>query len=405
MILFLGLAIYLGVFLVRAVRNPLVTTPAIQVWAEEGVAATGLVVRHEQVIAVGQPFVASLAREGERVGVGQAYLLAYATAAERDREARRRTLEQERQQLQEQLEQGDDLAHRAFAETEIRQQIGDLSFAVRRGNLDGLSARVSALRALALSGDMPALAARLAAVDSELAALYPPAVAATAIYADTAGMFSSRVDGLEHITPAAIRQMSPTQLADIIYAPRNTDSGGAVGKLITDVAWYYAALLTEYDAARLEAHLAAPGNHSVTVIFSGPAAISVQMQLVSLGEYAENARRTAIFRATTELVDTLPLRRHDAHIVYGAFTGIRVPQEAMRREMPDAETGHVPTYVFTLSVGRAERKFVSILYTGADYYLVTPDNSRTRPEAAFRYGNTIIVRYHELYHGRVVRNR
>ena len=83
------LLVYFGVYLVQSVRNPLRTAPAISMQAEEGFFAPGILIRDETVITATHPVVESLVREGERVSVGMAYLVAYASEQDRELDIRR----------------------------------------------------------------------------------------------------------------------------------------------------------------------------------------------------------------------------------------------------------------------------------------------------------------------------
>ncbi|MCL2828573.1 MAG: hypothetical protein FWD99_07555 [Oscillospiraceae bacterium] len=400
-ILFVFLILYLGIYLIQSLVNPLATAPAITIQAQESFFASGLIVREEQVIDVAHPIVASRVREGERVSAGQAYLTAYASAEDRERVVRRRQLEQEIAQLETHLAPNDPLRQALSVEAEIRRQIGDLSYAARQGNLEDLDARIISLRSLFLAEDAAGIAARLDYLRREYADLGAGNADMRVIYADLAGVYSSRVDGFEHIGPADLDGIGLSDLLELLGQRPDAEHTGA-GKLVTSFTWRYAALVPESEWERLYEMLYGDLPNRVTVIFSGITNANVPMQVDALGDL-EDGRFVAVFSSITGLMETLSLRQAEAQIIYNTFTGIRVPRGALHWCEPDPETGITPAYVFTLTVGTAEQKYVTVIYQGPDYYLVQPDLVRTAAPAALRDGNSIIIRGRNLYDGRVIR--
>jgi len=396
--LFLFLAVYFGVYLVRSMQNPLQTAPAVTVQVEDGFFAPGILVREEQVVHVNQPITASLVREGERVSVGMAYLRAYANEGDRERNVRRAQLEYEITRLEGELSAGSQQAG-AGTEAEIRRQIREISYATRRGNLENLETQTVNLRAQSLAGDPAALRDRLALLRTMLSDLGNMSAPAQTIAAERAGVYSTRVDGFEYLGRQDLADMDVAEFRALLnhrYPADTIDRG--VGKLITGSTWYYAALVPEAEARRLQRLLDREVPNRVTVSFAGISTSEVPMWVHALSE-VENGYAKAVFAANTALVETLGLRHVEARIIYNTFSGIRVPREALHRAAPHEETGVQPTYVFTLTVGLAEQKFVIVVYEGADFYLVRPDTVRTSVDASLREGNTIIVRGRDLHAG------
>ena len=400
-ILFLFLAAYFGIYLVQSITDPLVTAPAISMQTQVSFSAPGLIVREEQVVSVPHPIVASLVQEGERVSVGMAYLAAFSSTEDLERDMRRNQIQREIHELEARMAAGDGPEQIVLVEGEIRRQIGEMRYAINRGNLRDLEARTIAL--LTLSSDRGGLEERLDYLRAEQTALGTAPSATRHIYAHRPGIYSARVDGFEHISPADFDRMDVPALTELLYwRPADVDTGG--GKLITASTWYYMALVPEEEAEHLYARLYGSLPNRVMVTFSGLDAANVDMQVHALGQQEEGSSyRLAIFSSITGLVDTLGLRQTEALVTYNTFTGIRVPREALHFGELDPETGEPLTYVFTLTANIAERKFVEVIYTGVDYYLVLPDNERTPAHAALREGNTLIVRGRDIHHGRVVR--
>ena len=402
-ILCVFLLAYFGISLLQSARNPLVTAPAVTFQAEKSFFAQGIVIRDETVISVEHPVVTALVREGERVSVGMEYLIAYASEADWEREARRGVLAQEIAQLETQLALDGGLHQTAGVEAEIRRQIRDMNHDIRQGNLERLESQDIALRTLALAGDREGLTLRLEELQAEKETLIGASGAAgmTTIVAEQAGTYSARVDGYESLGPEDVERLDVQAVRELLVR-RDTEVVSGAGKLVHGSAWFYVALVPEAEAERLEERLAGDLPNQVTVSFSALAGTEIPMRIRSLSA-EERGYRVAVFSATTALRETLGLRQAEARIICDTFTGIRVPHEALHRGEPCEETGAIPIYLFALTIGVAERKFVWVVYEGPDYYLVRPDTRRTSEAAALREGNTIIVRARDLYDGRVFR--
>ena len=401
LILFLFLVVYFGASLIRSAQNPLQTTLAVSMQTEVGFFAPGIIVREESVITAPHPLVTSLVREGERVSVGMRYLLVYASAADRELSMRRAQLTYETQQLEERLSLDGGSDQSAGIEAEIRLGLRDLSLSVRRGDLTDLETQTVALRTLALAGDRAGLQDRLETLHTELAGLGDLSAPARTIEADGAGTYSARIDGFEHLGFTDTREMSVSDLQallDLRYDPREVPEGA--GKLVRGSAWYFSALVPEAEVEALDLRLSGELPNRVLISISGMHTSEIAMRIRTLSE-VENGYAVAVFESNIALIETLGLRHAEARIVYNTFSGIRVPAEALHWTEPNEDDAQF-SYVFTLTVGMAEQKFVTAVYRGAGYYLVRPDTLRTSADASLREGNTIIVRGGTLYDGRIL---
>ncbi|MCL2843329.1 MAG: hypothetical protein FWE28_07695 [Oscillospiraceae bacterium] len=397
-LLFVFVVVYFGISMFQSVQNPLRTVPAVTAQSQESFFAPGLIIREEVVSTPPYPVVASTVREGERVSVGMAYLVAYDSLQDLEQGARRSQLAQEITHLETRLAQGTG----GQQEAEIRRQLRNLNYAARQGDFEQLDTKLIEIGTLLLAGDETELTHRLATAQTEYERLGSIASSVRPIAATQAGVFSARVDGYEHLGPSEFSWLDVAHLQEILDAQPQTAPAETPGKLVVGMTWYYAALVPTAEGQRLQAKLDGERTNRVSLNFSGVGTADIPMRVYSLGQPTDGYQ-VAVFAANTALVETLGLRRVEAMIIYDTFTGIRVPREALHRGEPNPETGHQPAYVFTLTVQMAERKFVEIVHAGADYYLVRPDNQRTSPEVSLREGNTIIVRAGELYDGRVIR--
>jgi len=401
-VLFLFLVVYFGASLIRSAQNPLRTTIAITMTTEEGFIAPGIIIRDESIISVTHPVVTSLVREGERVSVGMRYLLVYANEGDRELAMRRTQLESEIAQLEERLSLDSGTHQSGGVEAEIRTELRYLSLSVRQGDLSDLEAQTIALRTLSIAGDRTGLQGRLETLRGDLDRLGNLSAPVRSIEAEQAGMYSIRVDGFEYLDRAALTEFTVPAMQELLdrrYSPADISEGA--GKLVRGSTWYYAALIPEAEFEMLHRRFIGELPNRVFLSVSGMRTSEISMRIHSLGE-VQNGQAVAVFSSNIALIETLGIRHAEARIVHNTFTGLRVPAEALHWTEPnDADVQF--SYVFTLTVGMAEQKFVTVIYTGADYYLVRPNTERTSVEASLREGNTLILRGGTLYDGRIFR--
>lgn len=397
LLLFAFLLVYFSGMVLQAVQNPLRTAPAVFTEIEEGFITPGMIVREEYVIQTQYPILSSLVRDGERVSVGMAYLSAYATQADRERSARRRMLEEEITQLE---AQNRNAGQQAGIEVEIRRGLRELAQSTRTGDFSNLESQTIGLRALAFLGDETSLNERITHLRAEKQQIDAQGVNVNLLRAYRAGVYSSRVDGLEHINIASIREMSHTELRQMLGQNEPVGDANAAGKLITGTNWYYVTLVPEAEYEALYLRYSRQVANRLMVRFGN--VNNVPMRILYLGEPTDGYVKL-ILASTTALADTINMRYVEAEVSYRTVSGIRVPQEAVHFGEVDPETGRPVSYVFTLTVNAAEQKFVHIIYAGDDFYLVSPDMERTAAARALREGNSVIIRARHLYDGRIVR--
>ena len=99
-VLFVGLLLYFGIYALRSLRDPFTTTYAYSYTVDDGVEASGLLVREETVLPERSGIVSLTAGEGEKVGKGQTVAVIYGSAAAQDRAEQIRALELEIEQLE-----------------------------------------------------------------------------------------------------------------------------------------------------------------------------------------------------------------------------------------------------------------------------------------------------------------
>lgn len=430
-ILFAGVALYLGIYILQSLSDPFSSAMAYQDTLDDSVEATGILVREEQPLSHGSSIMDVLPDEGERVAANQEIAVLYQnnSALERMRELDR--LVTQREQLELALNSGSSLSDAAKLEHEIISSLLSLRGGAEGGDLssvesDALSLRTQILQrefVYSASGDTALiLAETILQLDEQISRLQTQSSTdTTSIYAPCSGLFSGVSDGLEEVlTPDFLESTTADQLKSYI-GRQGSSSEDSVGKLITGTRWYFAAVVDSSTAARLQ-----PGD-TLTVAFSKDFTGEIEMDVERVDKPSEE-NCILVLSSDRHLKDVTMLRTQTVKLIFTRYTGVRVPKQALRMETfteTNAETGAVTTTqrlgVYTVAGAQAEFNLVDIVREGSNYYLVAPaEDARTKAIAKnengyylytaldpadlhiIRAGDEIIINASGLFDGKVV---
>ncbi|MBQ9349043.1 MAG: hypothetical protein IJT94_17180, partial [Oscillibacter sp.] len=256
------------------------------------------------------------------------------------------------------------------------------------------------LRALVLRRDyipssLEELDAEIARTEERLEELRAEAAPSVRqVTAPAAGLYSGGSDGYETVlTPEFLKGLTPSRLRDVKPAD---GAGAALGRIELGDTWYYAALLSASDAARLEPFLA--GNQ-LSLRFSRSALRDFPVTLSSLSE-PEGGRSAAVFRSRKYLSEVTYLRRENAQAVLGTVKGLRAPLEALR--MVEDSQGKQTTGLYCVVGSEARFKPVEVLYTGDTFLLAASAAPEDKESLVLRPGDEVIVQANNLYDRKVV---
>ncbi len=413
--LFLGVAAYFGIEAFQYLDDPLGVTLAYHYEVEQAVDLTGFVVREERVLPdEGGGLLRIQRAEGERVAAGGTVASIYADQASLDRQAEIESLESRVEQLQ----YAQDLALAAETTRKLDAQIVQNLLEYRRflaaDRLYDAESTALELRALVLKRDYSDtgngdIGLQLQELGAQLLNLRSQAEGSVRrVTAPEAGLYSSEVDGFEAVlTPDMLEGLTPSALSSLTADPSVTSR---TGKLVLGDAWYYAAVLSAEDAAKLW-QLQAENGGTLLLRFSKGVDRDLPVTLETLGA-RENGRLVAVFRGTQYLQELTLLRQQRAQIITGSVAGIRVPRECLRAERAylDGDGRTVTedrTGIYCL-VGREARfKPVEVVYNADSFVLVSPTpelNPSVDKDAKriIRAGEQVIVSARGLFDGKVL---
>ena len=407
-ILCLGAAVYIAVTFLRNWEEPLVTTYAYTYTHDEGMEATGVFIRRESVLpdAAGS-YVDHILSEGEKAAAGQAVALLYSDPSALTTRQSIRALEAEIEQLRYALASGTQAVNVSRLDAQVLSSITALRGLTARGDLTTLEEYTLNLRTLVFKRDYAygdtAAAGQLRQLIEDRQAQRQQLVSSLnqvsrTVYAPEAGVFSSGVDGWEgSLSPDMLDGLTAESLSALL-SQKPSLREGAVGKLITDSTWYFAALLPG-------ANTGLQSGRTYSLNFTGDyyGRIPMTLERVAL----EGDRTLAIFSCRTNLADTALLRLETVDVVIRRIEGIRIPRKALRIETEtvtddDGATRQVNRYmVYTVIRSQAQAQEVEVLYTDDDFYLVRSVNETAADR--LRAGDEVILSSSGIYDGKVVR--
>ncbi|MDO5547283.1 MAG: HlyD family efflux transporter periplasmic adaptor subunit [Eubacteriales bacterium] len=354
------LVFYIGGNFVVSHSRPVETTPAIQVSMDDSITSTGYFFREEQLVDVGDVSMAVYNyADGDKIAYDAPLVTIYKNDESLQNSHKLKEVDSTIEQL-EALQNNSYVTNTSQIDQKITtalSTIGDLvdsaSFRQLPENLEQL--RSYALKSGSMSGD-------ISDIDEQLEKLYQQQSKLEAaledktmeINAEYDGYFSQSTDGYESIlTLEEIEDLTVSSLKELTSKqPKNSDSC----KVISQYTWYYATVLSEKDASRMQE------GQSVTLRFSQPSD-NISATIYAIRPDEESSEVLVIFTSTEMNKDLVSMRKEVGDIVLDSYEGLKIPKDAVR--MKDDQMG-----VYVLNGTVASFKSIETLYTGSDYYIV-----------------------------------
>lgn len=393
-LLIFAIVVYLLYSAWNGLRNPYTFIAVYSDVMEDSVVTQGWAARTEQLISGGTQGLVQLRRvQGEKVAKGDTVAVVYED-------------EESLKNQEEFLQTQDNLTALQYAtysespsgtalETQMMAALSELRTASSSGNYSKLSDQTENYRKMVLRREY--LVSDEASAEMDVAiqelgekynALQSYQDGAITVKAAESGMFSSHLDGYETIlNPDSLNGLSPTALTAFgELTPQ--DSGVSLGKLVTNPAWYFAALVPEDYGDRLS-----PGDN--LDIYFDSITETLTMEVVSVGE-AQDGQAVAVFRSTTDEHEAEILRHEQARLIFRSEEGILIPKEALRVS-EDGENG-----VYVVKGYNARFRPVKILAENDTSYLVEAAPKNENDTRILRSGDELVLASAELYDGKVV---
>lgn len=382
-LLFAALVLYIGYYFYNSSKSSLKTVLASVYTVEDGIRVDGYFVKNEKLLSGDGGYIALTAEEGDKLAAGDAYATEYTSADALERASLIKSTKLE-------IQQTESLMSSSVSKDRANDSILDLAYAVNSGDFSSLDESSIGVKTYILGGGTEygdeQLSQQLSELQDSLAALEAEEnsdSAAKAIVAEETGTFSSIVDGFEGVSPDMISDITPDRLKELFKEGESRDPV-TLGKLVTGVEWYFAAIMDAEDAADFKI------GESETISFASIFDEPVKMKVENIGPEADG-QQVVVFSCSKYFFKAAAARNTDGTIVRESYSGIRVPKEAMHLD----EDGN--TFVYVVTGIRVGVKQVEILGELDDCYIVSDNKS-----SELRAGDEIIVTSKEIYEGKVI---
>lgn len=371
---------------------------AIQYTLSDGISVDGVAVRQETPLGAAQTvFVDYLVEDGSRVSAGSAVAEVFNDSVQSETRATEKRLTEEIEMLN--RSQDPSLAAQGNAELLVKQQQQDLYTLLRltdTGNYDGLwsaksSVTCSANRLQIATGRAQSFDARI----GELTALRDAAMATVGqvgyVYADRAGYFSSRCDGLEEtLTQQAMDEMSPDEAQQMI-SQASLPGGNGAGRIISDYQWYFYCVVEGANVQRFEDNK----GKKITIDFHYTGVQEVPATIVSIKKDETGQKALVKLACTYVNADTVNLRYENASINFKSYSGLRI--DAKAKHIVDGKNG-----VYVRFGNLVQFKAITALYENDEYILVPVQTKASDSSNQVVLYDEIIVSGKNLYDGKLI---
>lgn len=389
-----AIVIYLICSAWMGMRDPYEFTVAYTDTMETSVDTSGWVVRSEVAITSGEGMVQLKREEGEKVGKGQELAVVYQDESYVEKQEELLQTQSDLSALQ--YATYDQSPSGVVLDDQMLTAMTDLRTASSSGNYTSLSEQTETYRKLVLRREFLVSSEATAAMTqaaNDLQAKYNELqngqAQATTVTAPASGSFSSYVDGYESLlTPDSLEGLSPKDLDAFSQLSPQTDTN-CLGKLVTNVAWYYAITVPGDVIGRFSV------GGSVDVFFNSLSQ-TLPMEVDSVGE-VQQGRAVVILRSTQNDTQAEDLRQESGRVIFYSSEGIRVPKEALRIN-EDGERG-----VYVVVSQKARFRPVEILAEDDTSYLVKAAPTNEEDSRILKEGDEIVLAAEELTDGKVVR--
>ncbi len=395
-LLLLAVIAYFGVQGYRYVTDPETTAIVYRYRSEQAIAVRGYVVREEQVVDCAETLLELTHAEGERIGAGDTIATVYRSAEALRATQELEALRAQKEQLEYARSAANDTETALKLDSEIRDQILSVRAAYEAGSFSALDALSDRLKTTVLKREYAyngseELGARLEELNAQIREASAASGGTTRVTASVSGTYSAVADGYEGVlTPESLADMTPSGLAAV--SPQSVSS--TVGKIVSGSKWYFAASVSEADAAKLRT------GQRLTLRMASGVDFDLPVTLTRVSE-AENGNCLVVTESDKYLAYVTLLREQNAEIVIDEYEGLRIPKNALR------VNGDGVSGVYCLIGRTAYFKPVNIIYQGGEYCLVEPGRIEAATESqksllTLRTNDEVIISAGELYNGKVV---
>ena len=380
-LLFVAMALYLGVYLVRCLSNDLRTAPAVYVEMNDAASMSGVIVRDEEYVESSEQYLSVNAENGKALAKGDTIAVAYSSDEALQRAGQIRELELKAEYISSVLSGSSGSDSATQKESSINYAVEKLSAAAARHETDDIPTAALNVSAVVFENSSGVTQDDLSSIQDQITSLKQTSARDTnSITASESGLFATSTDGYEYLSEKDLSTLTPSGI-DSLKDKAEAVPTDSIGKMVYSNAWYYAASMSVSDADKLKL------NDWVSLDFGRYCSNPIKGCIISKSE-AEGDKCVVVFRCTSYMSDMLAVRFADADIIFNTTSGLRVPKKA-------CYTDDGGTYVYISTGIQAEKIYINVLQDMDDYYLV----EKSGDDKALKENNDIIITSHKIYDG------
>lgn len=364
------------------------TWTAVRYNGERVCGVSGIFLRAERAIDVGQGSAVYLAADGERVGKGQEIARVYPTEKDAEDAGRVSALREELETLYEVRRESAGAAPdrllpavaARIAGAQRRLRLGDAGGAADYRT--GLTALLGQYEAYAGTGDC---GRRIEELEGEIAALSAGLGEYRTVRSGEAGYFCSRGEGSAELGPDALSPLTLEALDSLIAA--HSGPAAESPRLITDYRWYFTFSLPTSSAVLLA--------NNIKLRFPAVSDRVFTAKTVRSVKDAGTGGRTAVTVSSIEGIRELAACRvESAEVILESSRGLRIPVAAIRT----VESGDVPdqTGVYVIIGPRMVFRKIKVLTSDGDFAVC----EETGKSGQLKLYDEVVVRGKNLYDGK-----
>ena len=219
---------------------------------------------------------------------------------------------------------------------------------------------------------------KISEIQNRIAALETQAVQQNIISAGSSGYYISNADGYESVIQVSmLNEIKSDEIEKAINSKPQAVAESCVGKVMNGFYWYLATVVDTNDANALKE------GETINVIIGNTGSEKIKTEIERV--YKENDNKTVvILRSNSISADILTSRIVNAKLIVNEYSGLKVPQKAVR-----VVDGNQCCYVRVGNVTKL--RYMNVIYSCSDYVIAFDDGKTTFPGAQLRKHDNIIL--------------
>ncbi|MBQ9535452.1 MAG: hypothetical protein IJU78_06385 [Clostridia bacterium] len=389
-VLLLLFLFYIGYQVAQNLSVQIKTVDALVVTVEDKIFAEGIFLRSQQSVSgENTGYMEYLAENGEKVSVGQELAIFFDSASAAEDYRRLRAAQDRLDGLEyaySSLSGGTDTLK---LDSMIYSRMSSVAKQLDTGRLNSIGGAYSTLQQLIVGrsaglSNLDSYREKIRQTEDEIERLRGEmSKSSSSVRAAVSGYFIRSSDGAAAAyTPADIDELTPADIRAVSDEPVRSD---AIGVIVDNYEWYFAAAVTQEQADALKKL------KSTDVYFLEIGSDKLKMSIEDVRTYGGEA--VVILKSREMKEDYLSSRHQNADMVLGTYSGIKVPREALRSL--DGKWG-----VYCLEGAMIKFKPIEWVYQTESYYLAVPASS---PSKGLYMYDKVVISAKDIEHNKVVK--